>query len=1025
MLRWTGTQVGRLGLMAALGCGAGGCYEGSDGHAGGTDADSSADAGPGSGGSSGGDTGELPPDPDFPDPGTLGPQGLRRQSIVELSNTLQQILGVQEAELTDLLTRLPEDSRTPFDNDYLNHEPSQPLVEGMVSIVEDLAALFIADPARRDALLGCTPSGPSDAACLRQFVERFGRLALRRPLAADEVDAYAVFIAEAEEDGDFNVAFELALSALLLDAEFLYLVETGEPTAEPDTIALDDFAMASRLSFLLWGSGPDDALLDKAAAGQLASQSGVHDAALELLADPKATVQLQRLHAMWLGYAHTAQGTQLAASLRTETDKLVERVVEGGSWVEMFRSPESFLDETLSDHYDIPLPGGQPGWVEYPDIRRGGLLSHGSFLALGNKPWGTSPTERGKVVWTRLLCRELPPPPPDVDTGLPPTGGGPNACKKERWDMSGRPECKSCHELVDGIGFGLENYGPNGEWRTVEPDNPACSIDGYGEFVGGGRVRGAQGARRAADRYRRARGLLRAALLSVRDRSHAGRRGRTGGRCCRDEVRGQRRPRGNDPDVRCERRLPSSRGPGGSVVMPSLRINRRSFLTGLGGVAVALPFLEAMLPRNAWAADTAPCRYVAMFAGVEQLNCVPSSTGSGYTMPSGFASLEAVRDHVMIATGTAIEGTGPSGITPPGGKTNPHHGNIMKPLLTGYRSTKDDKLITHSTPDQLVADLHGLDTKFRSLEYKVQAAGYRQGAGFLSTTISYEGSQARAPQRSPQLAFESLFSGFVPPDANPADIEAHQKRLERKLSVLDLVKERGDHLVSRVSRYDKQRLERHFDEIRDLETRLADIEPVPGGAGCDILPDPGADPAQGDYTNTAHGGTAGYSDEDARGKVFVDLIHMALKCELTRVATLVITHEQCMMSTQPLWGIPYEMHDITHHDEIPNRNAIWDEITSWHAGFFAQLVEKLAEPEPTGGSLLDSTVVVLMNSGGRSGHGANNLCFPIAGPSSVFRIGEHVSLSGHPSTVFQTLLHGLGIDQDLGDLPGLQPSMLV
>jgi hypothetical protein len=157
----------------------------------------------------------------------------------------------------------------------------------------------------------------------------------------------------------------------------------------------------------------------------------------------------------------------------------------------MFTSTQTWLDEVLAGHYDIELVDGQPGWVDYPDIRRGGLLSHGSFLALGNKPWGTSPTERGKAVWTRLLCRDIPPPPASVDTGLPPDGGGPDACKPQRYDMRERAECASCHEITDGIGFGLENYGPAGQWRTREPDNPDCKIEGYGAVPGLGEFAGA------------------------------------------------------------------------------------------------------------------------------------------------------------------------------------------------------------------------------------------------------------------------------------------------------------------------------------------------------------------------------------------------------------------------------------------------------------------------------------------------------------------------------------------------------
>jgi len=355
----------------------------------------------------------------------------------------------------------------------------------MVALAEGLSERIAADPVRRDALLGCTPTGPADAECLRTFVTHLGRLALRRPLSNDEIETYVAFIADAQEDDDFNTAFELALQAILLDVRFLYQVEVGEPTDVAGVRRLDAFEMASRLSFLLWGRGPDDTLLDLAEDGALDSAAGVADVAQALLDDPRGVEQVQRLHAMWLSYDALAVEPMLAASLRQETDALVGRVLEQGSWTELFVSDETYLDETLSEHYDIPLPGGEPGWVAYPDIRRGGLLSHGSFLAIGKKFSDTSPTERGKAVWTRLLCQTIPPPPAEVDSGIPPAGN-PNACKSERYaPLREDPACATCHSIIDGIGFGLENYGPAGEWRTSEPDNPDCKIEGYGHLTGG------------------------------------------------------------------------------------------------------------------------------------------------------------------------------------------------------------------------------------------------------------------------------------------------------------------------------------------------------------------------------------------------------------------------------------------------------------------------------------------------------------------------------------------------------------
>ena len=210
-----------------------------------------------------------------------------------------------------------------------------------------------------------------------------------------------------------------------------------------------------------------------------------------MIADRRALTQLQRMHAMWLAYESLPLSPQLADSLRNETNKLVERALVERDWLSMFTATDTWLDQTLADHYDIALPSGEPGWVEYPDNRRGGIMSHGSVLAYGLKFSDTSPSMRGLGVWQRMLCNEVPPPPASVDTGVPPDGAGASGCKIDRYDMREKAECASCHAIIDGIGFGLENYGPAGEWRTTEPDNTDCNIEGYGELQGVGEFAGA------------------------------------------------------------------------------------------------------------------------------------------------------------------------------------------------------------------------------------------------------------------------------------------------------------------------------------------------------------------------------------------------------------------------------------------------------------------------------------------------------------------------------------------------------
>lgn len=469
--------------FASFACAGGGHVHG----AGGDELDASAD-----GSSDGGGSTDAGAPGEIGDADALGPIALRRLSRAELQAALVDLTGLPADEIAPLIAVLPGDGTTPYDNDAALQEPSGPLVEGMFAIAEGVADRIVSDHARRDALMGCSPAGPDDAACLRSFAERFGRRVLRRPLEPDELDAYAAFSSFAVEDADFDIAARMVATALLLDARFLYRIEIGTPVADrDDLVQLDAYELATRLALTLWGTVPDDALLDRADAGALDDGAGAAEVALGLLQDRRALRQLQRMHALWLGYENLAMTPALAASLRAETDAVLERALADGAWSTIFTSEQTWLDETSAAHYEIPLPGGTPGWVDYPDVRRRGVLSHGTLLSLGAKFGDTSPTERGKAIWTRLLCHEIPPPPPQVDTGLPPTGGPADACKLERYDMRDKSECSSCHGIIDTIGFGLENYGPEGQWRTSEPGRPECSIDGHGTLTGVGDFAGA------------------------------------------------------------------------------------------------------------------------------------------------------------------------------------------------------------------------------------------------------------------------------------------------------------------------------------------------------------------------------------------------------------------------------------------------------------------------------------------------------------------------------------------------------
>lgn len=435
--------------------------------------------------STGADTGTVPP----PEDG-IARVGLRRLTRYEFDNVVRDILLDTSRPASQLL---PEDPRTPFDNDYTTQVVSQPLVNGIEVLAKEAAERLVADTSKRDAVVGCTPSGDTDETCMREFVGHFGRLALRRPLAADEIDDFtALGLDFASQGSDFYVGVEVVVRALLQDTEFVYRVEVGtEAPDQPGTFALDRFQLAARMSFFLMGTTPDDALLDAAEAGELDTADGIRDRALALLDDPRAHAHVDRFHSLWMGYAELPHPQDLTNAMRRESAALVERVVfeEQSSWLDLFASQETFINDLLADHYGLPHPAGGEGWVAYGDSGRMGILSHGAFLSVAANVGDTSPTKRGKYIREQLMCQDIPPPPPNVmaDNGPDP---GVAECKKDRYLVHAVESCAGCHSQMDPIGFGLEQYDRAGQFRTHDIDNEACEIDGEGEIADVGAFNG-------------------------------------------------------------------------------------------------------------------------------------------------------------------------------------------------------------------------------------------------------------------------------------------------------------------------------------------------------------------------------------------------------------------------------------------------------------------------------------------------------------------------------------------------------
>ena len=421
----------------------------------------------------------------------------RRLSRAELTSVVRDVLGDDTGAPAKFLN---DDVYRPFDNDYTVQAASRALIESLEAMADDVAARAVL-PANRAKIVPCTPTGPGDTACLKSTIESIGQRLYRRPLSEQQVAAYLTlqsYATEANADvpHDFYTAVNLVLRSMLQDPEVLYRIETGTATAEAGIFKLDSYELASRMSFLLWGSGPDDALLDSAKSGQLLDAASRASAATRMLASPNARAQLERFHSMWLGYRAIPATPELASAFNMETSKLIEKVVfdEPSSYLDLFTSNQTYVNATLAAQYGLPAPAGGEGWVTYADDKRAGILSHGSVLAAFSKFSDTSPTQRGIFIQTRLLCNKIGSPPATVNVDQPPAAPD-KVCKLDRYDAHRTLDsCKGCHAQLDPIGYGLENYDIGGKYRTHDDEHAECilpdkgELPGYGEFSGPGQL---------------------------------------------------------------------------------------------------------------------------------------------------------------------------------------------------------------------------------------------------------------------------------------------------------------------------------------------------------------------------------------------------------------------------------------------------------------------------------------------------------------------------------------------------------
>ncbi len=361
----------------------------------------------------------------------------------------------------------------------------------------------------RERIFGCEPASPQDLDCAQTILATLARRAYRRPVTADDLQPLLEFYDEGAAVGGFDAGIRLALKRLLVAPEFLFRIELDPQDVPPGTAyALSPIELASRLSFFLWSSLPDDELLTAAEEARLGSAAERERQVMRMLADPRADAFIENFAGQWLFLRNLAAivpvqsifpdfDDTLRSALRRETELFFGSIVrEDRSALDLLTAPYTFMNERVAAHYGIPgIKGAHFRRVEWPeDHPRRGLLGHGSILAVTSYPDRTSPVIRGKWILENLLGTPPPAPPPDVPVLVGTDGAGTALPMRERLAQHREnPNCASCHALMDPLGFALERFDATGRSRTL--GDAGELIDATGTMPDGTPFDGVEGLR--------------------------------------------------------------------------------------------------------------------------------------------------------------------------------------------------------------------------------------------------------------------------------------------------------------------------------------------------------------------------------------------------------------------------------------------------------------------------------------------------------------------------------------------------
>ncbi len=421
---------------------------------------------------------------------------LRRLNRTEYNRTIRDLIGLDFQPAADF----PADSTVfGFDNIGLSIG-SEVVIQRYLKAAADIVERTFKDPQLKKRIMIC---GPTDKDAARRIVEGFARRAYRRPVTSQEVDRVVKGLVEPalKKDENFDSAIKVALKAILVSPHFLFRVELEREADGPDGVhPLSEFELATRLSYFLWSSMPDDELFKQAQQGTL--RKNLEAQVRRMLKDPKSAGLIENFFGQWLELRMIQSvapdpkkfptfNDDLRSAMVKETELFCEAIVkEDRSILDFLDADFTFVNEPLARHYGIEgVKGEQLRRVTLTGKarqQRGGILTQASILTATSKPTGTSPPKRGKWIMDNILATPPKPPPPDVDD-LPTEERVPKSLRQRLELHRTNPACATCHDRLDPLGFALEPFDAIGGWRTMDGKFPidAAAILPSGESFDG------------------------------------------------------------------------------------------------------------------------------------------------------------------------------------------------------------------------------------------------------------------------------------------------------------------------------------------------------------------------------------------------------------------------------------------------------------------------------------------------------------------------------------------------------------